>query len=208
MHRVVWGKEGESRRVVRSKDGARTPQEAVECVHLEILRRMNENIPSVSDESQRDGKFEVRICSNCRCDCSKTPLMRRGPDGIGTLVQRLRVVVQSTCKRCASIFGGARRNAAQGDIHPKSSQKPKSTENVRRVWIPFIDRASDARQGLRRGAPRRKRVHFGVRAARRNETRTKRTSSEPSTTCSIGMTSSSRTPLLIRMVYGTIPPHR
>jgi hypothetical protein len=87
VHRVVWGKEGESRRVVRSKDGARTPQEAVECVHLEILRRMHENIPSVSDESQHgyDGKFEVRMCSNCRRDCSKTPLMRRGPDGIGTL---------------------------------------------------------------------------------------------------------------------------
>jgi hypothetical protein len=84
VHRVVWGKEGESRRVVRSKDGARTPQEAVECVHVEILRRMNENIASVSDESH-DGTFEARICRNCLCDCSKTPLMRRGPDGIGTL---------------------------------------------------------------------------------------------------------------------------
>ena len=84
VHRVVWGKEGESRRVVRSKDGARTPQEAVECVHVEILRRMHENIASVSDESH-DGTFEARICRNCLCDCSKTPLMRRGPDGIGTL---------------------------------------------------------------------------------------------------------------------------
>jgi len=82
-HRVVWGARGDGRATVWSKEGAKTVDEAMACVHEEIARRAREGVPSIDDATSK--VRATRVCENCRCDCSKTPLMRRGPDGIGTL---------------------------------------------------------------------------------------------------------------------------